>query len=47
MYNSLYLLTGLAFVVSVVAYIWFCIELSRDIRSGRIVVRLEAESNKK
>ena len=46
MYSSLYLLSGLAFVGSVVAYSWFCIELSRDIRAGRIVVRLEAEPKK-
>jgi hypothetical protein len=47
MYSSLYVLTGLAFVVSVVAYAWFCTELSRDIHAGRIVVRPETESKKK
>lgn len=47
MYSSLYVLTGLAFVISVAAYIWFCTELSRDIRSGRIVVRPETDAKKK
>jgi hypothetical protein len=39
MYSTLYVVTGLAFVVSVAAYAWFCTELSRDIRAGRILVR--------
>jgi uncharacterized membrane protein YuzA (DUF378 family) len=47
MYSSLYVLTGLAFVISVAAYAWFCTELSRDIRAGRIVVRPETDAKKK
>jgi hypothetical protein len=47
MYSTLYVVTGLAFVVSVAAYAWFCTELSRDIRDGRIVVRPETDAKKK
>ncbi len=47
MYSSLYVVTGLAFVVSVAAYAFFCVELSRDIRDGRIVVRPETDPKKK
>jgi hypothetical protein len=47
MYSSLYVVTGLLFVVSVAAYAWFCTELSRDIRAGRIVVRPETDPKKK
>jgi hypothetical protein len=47
MYSTLYVLTGTAFVVSVAAYAWFCTQLSRDIREGRIVVRPETDTKKK
>jgi hypothetical protein len=47
MYSVLYTLTGLAFVISVAAYTWFCVQLSRDIREGRIVARPEEPAKKK
>jgi hypothetical protein len=47
MYSALYVLTGLVFVVSVAAYVWFCTQLSQDIREGRIIARPEPEAAKK
>ncbi|HYX40013.1 MAG TPA: hypothetical protein VE954_43510 [Oligoflexus sp.] len=46
MYSALYVVTGVAFVVSVAAYAYFCIELSKDINSGLIPVRAETETKK-
>lgn len=45
MYSTLYVLTGVAFVVSVAVYTYFCIELSKDIKAGRIAVKAESEKN--
>jgi len=46
MYSILYVLTGLAFVVSVVAYTYFCVLLAKDIQSGRLPVQAETDQKK-
>jgi hypothetical protein len=45
MYTTLYMITGMAFVASVAAYMFFCVRLSADIKNGR--VPLKAEGDKK
>ncbi|WP_176736315.1 hypothetical protein [Oligoflexus tunisiensis] len=47
MYSALYVVTGLVFVISVAAYAWFCTQLSKDIREGRIIARPEPETSRK
>jgi hypothetical protein len=43
MYDVLYLISGLVFTASIVAYSIACVGLSQDIKSGKIRTKLETE----